>query len=48
MCNGLRNWLVYRYSKIDKKLVLDSIAEVKITLEKFIKKVKDVLEKITS
>ncbi len=47
MCNGLRNWLVHRYNKIDRKLVLESVEGVKAALEKFVKRVENVLEKIT-
>lgn len=48
MCNGLRNWLVHRYNRINKKLVLESVEEVKEILTEFIKRVEDVLEKIES
>lgn len=48
MCNGLRNWLVHRYNRINKKLVLKSVEEVKEILTEFIKRVEDVLEKIES
>lgn len=46
MCNGLRNWLVHRYNRINKKIVLESVEEVKEILTEFIKRVEDVLEKI--
>ncbi len=39
MCNGLRNWLVHRYNKIDTKIVLESVDDVKETLTKLIEKV---------
>jgi len=45
-CNGLRNWLVHRYNKVDEELVLRSVEEVKALLLTFIQKVEDVLEKI--
>ncbi len=45
MCNGLRNWLVHRYNRVDKQLVLNSVEEVKEILTEFIKRVEDVLEK---
>jgi len=45
MCNGLRNWLVQRYSRVDKQLVLSSVEEVKEILTEFIKRVENVLEK---
>lgn len=45
MCNGLRNWLVHRYSRVDRQLVLNSVEEVKEILIEFIKRVEDVLEK---
>jgi len=45
MCNGLRNWLFHRYSRVDRQLVLSSVVEVKEILIEFIKRVEDVLEK---
>uniref|UniRef100_A0A7C3RE04 DUF86 domain-containing protein n=2 Tax=Archaeoglobus fulgidus TaxID=2234 RepID=A0A7C3RE04_ARCFL len=45
MCNGLRNWLVHRYNRVDRQLVLNSVEEVKEILIEFIKRVEDVLEK---
>jgi len=27
--NGLRNWLVHRYNRVDTKIVLDSVDEIK-------------------
>ncbi len=45
-CNGLRNWLVHRYNRVDKELVLSSVEEVKALLLRFIQRVEDVLEKI--
>ncbi len=35
-CNGLRNYLVHRYNKLDEKIALSSIEEVKKTLYDFI------------
>ena len=43
MCNGLRNWLVHRYNRINTKIVLESVGEVKEILMKFIKRVEGVL-----
>lgn len=31
-CNGLRNYLVHRYDKLNDKIALDSVVEVKKTL----------------
>lgn len=44
MCNGLRNWLVHRYNRVDKKLVLESVDKVKETLLEFIRRVEDALK----
>ncbi|MEM0024660.1 MAG: DUF86 domain-containing protein [Thermofilaceae archaeon] len=44
MCNGLRNWLVHRYNRLDKKLVLESVDRVKETLFEFIRRVENALE----
>jgi len=46
MCNGLRNWLVHRYNRIDTKIVLESVDEVKEILMKLIEKVEGVLNEI--
>jgi uncharacterized protein YutE (UPF0331/DUF86 family) len=46
MCNGLRNWLVHRYNRIDMKIVLDSVDEVKEILMEFIERVEGVLNEI--
>ncbi|WP_457550662.1 DUF86 domain-containing protein [Archaeoglobus sp.] len=46
MCNGLRNWLVHRYNRVDTKIVLESIDEVKEILMKFIERVEGVLNEI--
>jgi uncharacterized protein YutE (UPF0331/DUF86 family) len=46
MCNGLRNWLVHRYNKIDTKLVLESVDEVKEILTRYVEKVELVLNKL--
>ncbi|MEM1670431.1 MAG: DUF86 domain-containing protein [Archaeoglobaceae archaeon] len=43
-CNGLRNWLVHRYNKLDKKIVLESVDKVRETLIEFIRRVEHVLE----
>ena len=45
MCNGLRNWLVRRYNRVDKDLVLRSVEEVKEILLQFIGRVEDALKK---
>ena len=36
-CNGMRNYLVHRYNKVDEELVLESIDKVKEALFSFIK-----------
>lgn len=46
MCNGLRNWLVHRYNRVDTKIVLRSVDEVKDILMKFIERVEGVLNEI--
>ena len=46
-CNGLRNWLVHRYNRVDEELVLSSVGEVRDTLIKFIEKVEGVLNEIS-
>jgi len=46
MCNGLRNWLVHRYNRIDTKIVLESVDEVEEILMKLIEKVEGVLNEI--
>lgn len=46
-CNGLRNWLVHRYNRVDEELVLNSVGEVRDTLIKFIEKVEGVLNEIS-
>jgi uncharacterized protein YutE (UPF0331/DUF86 family) len=48
MCNGLRNWIVHRYNRIDTNLVLESIDEVRDTLFRFIERVEDVLDELES
>ncbi len=35
-CNGLRNYLVHRYDKVDDKIALSSVSEVKETLYGFV------------
>jgi len=45
MCNGLRNWLVHRYNRVDRQLALNSVEDVKKILIEFINEVEDVLEK---
>ncbi len=47
MCNGLKNWLVHRYNKVDTKLVLDSVSEVKEILLKFVERIEGVLNVFT-
>ena len=46
MCNGLRNWLVHRYNRIDTKIVLESVEEVRKILTKFIERVEGVLNEL--
>ena len=46
-CNGLRNWLVHRYNRVDEELVLSSVGEVRDTLIKFVEKVEGVLNEIS-
>ncbi|HID42415.1 MAG TPA: DUF86 domain-containing protein [Archaeoglobaceae archaeon] len=46
MCNGLRNWIVHRYNRIDTNIVLESVDEVKNTLYSFIERVEDVLNEL--
>ena len=46
MCNGLRNWLVHRYNRIDTKIVLESIDDIKAILIKFIEKIEGILNEI--
>ena len=46
MCNGLRNWLVHRYNRVDTKIVLRSVDEVKDILMKFIERIEGVLNEI--
>jgi len=48
MCSGLRNWLVHRYNRINTRLVLESVEEVRETLTKYIEKVEHVLDEIES
>jgi len=45
MCNGLRNWLVHRYNRVDRQLALNSVEDVKKILIEFIKGEEDFLEK---
>lgn len=35
-CNGLRNYLVHRYNKVDDEIALNSIPEVRKTLYDFV------------
>ena len=42
-CNGLRNYLVHRYNKMDDKIALDSVEEVRKILYDFI----EVVEKFS-
>jgi len=48
MCSGLRNWLVHRYNRINTRLVLESVEEVREILTKYIEKVEHVLDEIES
>jgi uncharacterized protein YutE (UPF0331/DUF86 family) len=43
-CNGLRNYLVHRYNKVDDKIALGSVNEVKETLYDFIEVVERFLK----
>jgi len=45
MCNGLRNWIVHRYNRVDTKIVLESLDEVKQIIYNFIERVEGVLDK---
>lgn len=40
-CNGLRNYLVHRYDKLNDKIALDSVIDVKKTLYDFIEVVEN-------
>lgn len=40
-CNGLRNYLVHRYDKLNDKIALDSVSDVKKTLYDFIEVVEN-------
>jgi uncharacterized protein YutE (UPF0331/DUF86 family) len=40
-CNGLRNYLVHRYDKLNDKIALDSVVEVKKNLYDFIEVVEN-------
>jgi uncharacterized protein YutE (UPF0331/DUF86 family) len=35
-CNGLRNYLVHRYNKVDDEIALSSVSEVRKTLYDFV------------
>lgn len=43
-CNGLRNYLVHRYDRLDEKLALDSVDDVKKTLYEFVEIVEGYLQ----
>lgn len=43
-CNGLRNYLVHRYNKVDDEIALDSVGEVKKTLYDFVGVVEGILK----
>ncbi len=47
-CNGLRNYLVHRYNKVDEQIALDSIALVKKTLYEFIEVIEGFLNELYS
>ncbi len=46
-CNGLRNWLVHRYNRVDADLVLDSVEEIKEALYSLLKKIEVILDEIS-
>lgn len=43
-CNGLRNYLVHRYNKVDDEIALSSVSEVRKTLYDFIEVVERFLK----
>ncbi|MEE8168660.1 MAG: DUF86 domain-containing protein [Candidatus Hydrothermarchaeales archaeon] len=43
-CNGLRNYLVHRYNKVDDEVALSSVSEVKKTLYDFVEVVEGFLK----
>lgn len=45
-CNGLRNWLVHRYNRIDQELVMESVEEVKETLYSLLRRLEEILNEI--
>ncbi len=45
--NGLRNWLVHRYNRVDPELVMDSVEEVKETLYSLLRRLEEVLNDIS-
>ncbi len=45
-CNGLRNWLVHRYNRVDPELVMESVEEVKETLYSLLRRLEEVLNEI--
>jgi len=46
-CNGLRNWLVHRYNRVDPELVMDSVEEVKETLYSLLRRLEAILNEIS-
>ena len=45
-CNGLRNWLVHRYNRIDQELVMESVEEVKEALYSLLRRLEEILNEI--
>ena len=45
-CNGLRNWLVHRYNRIDQELVMESVEEVKKALYSLLRRLEEILNEI--
>jgi len=42
-CNGLRNYLVHRYNKVDDKIIFSSITEIKEVIYKLIRIIEEFL-----
>ena len=45
-CNGLRNWLVHRYNRVDQELVMESVEEVKEALYSLLRRLEEILNEI--
>ena len=43
-CNGLRNYLVHRYNRVDEDIALGSVSEVRKTLYDFVEVVERILK----